>query len=71
MNTQWPSAPSVYSPNFLNQIMQSLTAYFGLAVAKDEETHRIILRSPNGTKYDVTVSDVGALVISPTDKIRA
>ena len=71
MNTQWPIAPAAYSANFLNQIFQSLTAYFGLAVSKDEETSRIILRSPNGTLYDVKVSDVGALVVTPTTKERA
>jgi hypothetical protein len=71
MNTQFPIVPAAYSAGFFNQLIQSLTAYFTQAVAKDEETSRIILRSPNGTRYDVKVTDAGALVITPTTKERA
>jgi hypothetical protein len=71
MNTQFPSAPGSYSPSFVNQLLTALTSYFSLAVSKDEETSRVILRSPNGTKYDVKVTDAGALTVTPTTKVRA
>jgi hypothetical protein len=71
MNTRLPIVPAAYSVDFFNQLVQSLTTYFGQAVSKDEETSRIILRSPNGTRYDVKVTDAGALTITPTTKERA
>jgi hypothetical protein len=71
MNTRLPIAPAAWSTTFFNDLIQSLTVYFGQAVSKDEETPRIILRSPNGTRYDVTVTDAGALTITPTTKERA
>ena len=70
MNTHFPAAPATYSGSFLNQLLQQLQGYFTQATAKDEETPRVILRSPNGTNYDVTVSDAGALVVTPTVRTR-
>lgn len=71
MNTQFPIAPSSYTPQFANQLLQLLTRYFGQATAKDEETPRVVLRSPSGKNFDLTVSDAGALVVTPTSKTRA
>ena len=68
---QLPLAPPQYSGPFFNLFFATLRRYLGQAVSKDEETARIILRSPNGTNYDVTVSDVGALVVTQTEKTRA
>jgi hypothetical protein len=68
---QLPLAPDKYSGPFFNQLLATLRRYLGQAVSKDEETHRIILRSPNGTNYDVTVTDLGALVVTQTEKTRA
>jgi len=55
---------------FFNQLLQQLQRALGLAVSQDEETPRIVLRSPNGTNYDVKVSDLGALVVTPSEKTR-
>ena len=66
MNIRLPGAPDRYGPQFFNNLFQLLTRAFGDAVGKDSETPRVILRSPNGTNYDVTVSDAGALVVTPT-----
>jgi len=71
MNTQFPVVPAAYSSSFFNLLLQQLRGYFTQATAKDEETPRIVLRSPNGTRYDVTVSDAGALVVTATSKTRA
>lgn len=71
MNTHLPIAPDRYSQGFFNTLFMQLQRYFGSAVSQDEEAPRIVLRSPNGTRYDLTVSDAGALVITPTEKTRA
>jgi hypothetical protein len=71
MNTQFPTAPDRYSQSFANLLLQQLRTYFTQAVAKDEQTPRIVLRSPSGANYDVTVSDAGVLVVTPTSKTRA
>ena len=70
MNTRFPVAPAAYSSLFINQLLQSLRGYLGLAISQDEEAPRVILRSPNGTLYDVRVDDAGALVVTPTEKSR-
>jgi len=71
MNTQLPIAPDRYSSGYLNQLLQSLTRYFNLVVSQDEETPRIVLRSPNGKLFDLTVSDTGTLTVTATSKTRA
>ena len=71
MNLSFPTAPESYSRTFANLLLATLQRGFAMAVSKDEETHRIILRSPNGTLYDVTVSDAGALTVTATSKTRA
>ena len=69
MNVQLPVANS-NQITFLNYLIQTLQRYFGPVVSRDEETPRIILRSPSGKLYDVTVSDAGALVVTATSKTR-
>jgi hypothetical protein len=71
MNTHFPPSPDRWSNIFGNQLFSQLTRYFSQLVAKDEETPRVILRSPSGKNYDLTVSDAGALVVTPTVKTRA
>ena len=71
MNITLPSAPERYSAPFFNNLFMTLRRTFNEAVSKDVETPRVILRSPSGKLFDVTVSDAGALVITPTEKTRA
>ena len=70
MRVHLPAAPGGYSMPFMNQLLQQLQRAFGLVVSQDEEAPRIVLRSPNGTNYDVKVTDLGALVVTPTEKTR-
>lgn len=70
MNTQFPIPAPVYTQGFLNQLIQNLRKYFEAAVSKDEETPRIILRSPSGKNFDVTVDDDGVLVVTETERTR-
>ena len=68
MNTQFPIPAPVYTQGFLNQLIQNLRRYFESAVSRDEETPRIILRSPGGKNFDVTVDDAGVLVVTETER---
>lgn len=70
MRVHLPAAPGSYSMSFFNQLTQQLQRAFGLVVSQDEETPRVVLRSPNGTLYDVKVSDAGVLAVTPTEKTR-
>ena len=70
MNTQFPIPAPVYTQGFLNQLIQNLRRYFDAAVSKDEETPRIILRSPGGKNFDITVDDDGMLVVTETERTR-
>jgi hypothetical protein len=70
VNTQLPVAPAGYSQQFFNLLFQQLTRYFSAATSKDEQTPRVVLRSPNGSNYDLTFSDAATLVITPTSKTR-
>jgi len=70
MNITLPQAPDRYSGAFFNTLFQQLRRALGDAVSKDVETPRVILRSPAGNLFDVTVSDAGALVVTPTVKTR-
>jgi hypothetical protein len=40
---------------------QTIRDAFGAAVSQDTETSRIIMRSPNGTTYAVSITDAGAV----------
>ena len=71
MIIRFPVVPDRWSSAWGNQLLQTLQRSFSGAVSKDEETHRIVLRSPNGTLYDLTVSDTGTLTTTPTSKTRA
>ena len=70
MNIILPQAPDRYSGPFFNNLFQVLRSVLSNAVNKDTETPRVILRSPNGSNYDLTVSDAGVLVITPTVRTR-
>jgi len=70
MNVRFPVVPDTYAAAFWNQVTQQLARYFSLVVSQDEATPRIVLRSPGGLLYDVTVDDAGALQVTPTEKTR-
>lgn len=46
---------------YLQSLYRSLTTALNSAVSHSEAAPRIILRSPNGTLYAVTVDDAGTL----------
>jgi hypothetical protein len=44
--------------------MGALQRIFASVVSQDQAAPRIILRSPNGTTYAVTVEDAGTLLVT-------
>jgi len=70
MITQFQQPPHMYTTGFFNRLIQDLRTYFNNAVSKDEEVPRIILRSPGGKNFDVTVDDAGVLVVTETERTR-
>ena len=61
----FPTPPS--NSVFLTQVLDTIRRAFLSVVSKDEAVERIMLRSPNGTVYEVTVSDTGTLQTAIND----
>lgn len=53
--------PPVFSPLYLTNLVTALKAALMNAVSSQEGTPRLILISPNGTNYSVTVANDGTL----------
>ena len=54
-------APPPNSAPFFTQFLQVLKDTFLTVVSKDQAVSRILLQSPNGTVYSITVSDSGTV----------
>ena len=67
MNINLPPPPLSYSPNSFTQVLEALKRALLPAVSKDEAAPRILLQSPNGTVYEVTVSNAGVLAVAVND----
>lgn len=52
----------------LQGLWRSLQTAFPSVVSQNEAVARIILSSPNGTNYQLTVDDAGALVVTVAPK---
>lgn len=48
-------------------ILDSIRRALIPAISQDEAAARVMLRSPNGTVYEVTVSDAGVLTTAVND----
>lgn len=64
MLISFPPPPSGFSASYLGQVLDTIRRSFTSLVATDEGVNHIILLSPNGTAYNVTVSNAGALVVT-------
>jgi hypothetical protein len=56
-----PPAPPAYNSGAFNQIIDALRRAFQPTVSQDEASPRLLLKAPNGTVYEVTVDNAGAL----------
>ncbi len=59
-----PPVPQSYNPFAFTQAFDSSRCAFLPVVTKDEATPRILLQSPNGTTYELTVNDNGTLAVA-------
>lgn len=57
--------PNPNSP--MGVILDTIRRAFIPAISQDEAAARVLLRSPNGTVYSVTVDDAGTLSTAVTD----
>ena len=67
MNINLPPPPPSYNPGSFAQILDALKRSFLSTVSKDEAAPRILLQSPNGSVYQVTVSNAGVLTVALND----
>jgi hypothetical protein len=67
MNVTFPSPPPQYTQGGIIQILDVLRRVFLNVVSTDSAVSRILLQSPNGTVYAVTVSDTGVLTTAVND----
>ena len=61
MNIQFPIPPGNITQAFLIQVLDTLRKAFIPVISKDQSAPRILLSSPNGTVYEITVSDTGVV----------
>jgi len=67
MNINLPPPPLSYNPGAFTQVFEALKRSLLSAVSKDEAAPRVLLRSPNGSVYEVTVSNAGVLTVALND----
>lgn len=61
MNVQFPIPPGSITQAFIIQVLDIVRKAFVPVVSKNEASPRILLSSPNGTVYEITVSDTGVV----------
>lgn len=61
MNITLPPPPPNYSPASFSQVFDAIRRALIPAVSRDEAVSRVLLQSPNGTVYSVTINDAGTL----------
>ena len=59
-----PLPPDRYDRAFMDRLIEQVRRSFGFCVSEQSATNSVLLRSPGGKIYEVTVSDVGALVVT-------
>lgn len=68
MLVTFPTPPSGQYSSFLSQTLDTIRQAFNACTSSQQVSAKVILQSPNGTSYDVTVSDAGALVVTQSAK---
>ena len=61
MIVNFPVTPGNIGQGFMVQVLDIIRKAFLSVVSKDQASPRILLASPNGTVYSVTVSDTGVV----------
>lgn len=63
----FPTPPTRYDPAYLARVLAEIQRVLIPAVSAEQAAPRVILQSPNGTNYNVTVNDAGSLVVAVND----
>lgn len=64
---QLPTAPPDYRQGWAANLLAQLQQAMGFCVKNNEATGRIILRSPDGRSWAVTVDNTGTLAVTVMD----
>jgi hypothetical protein len=68
MNIQFPDpAATGVNPAYMVRVLAAIKAAFIPVVSKDESVPRILLSSPSGKVYSITVSDTGTITATLND----
>ena len=61
MRANLPPAPQAYDPSYLNRAFSNLDTLFSFSVSRIESVDGVLLQSPNGSVYKVSVDNAGNL----------
>lgn len=64
---QLATPPGEYRQGWASQLISQIQQAFNYSVKTNEAVGRVILRSPNGQSWAVTVNDSGTLVVTVMD----
>lgn len=67
MKVTFPQPPSGPFYQFYTQVFDTIRKAFVGVVSQNEASARVLLQSPDGTVWAVTVDDTGALVTEVND----
>lgn len=62
MRANLPPAPTRYDSDYLTRALSALDRLIGLSLSKSEASSSVLLLSPGGLVYKVTVDDSGNLI---------
>ena len=61
MKANLPPAPPAYDQSYINRAFSSLDTVLGFSVSRIESVDGVLLQSPNGSVYKLSVNNAGAL----------
>lgn len=67
MNINFPIPPGSITQAYIQTVLAAIKTAFNSVVSRDEASPRILLQAPNGTVYEVTVSNTGTLQTAVND----
>jgi len=62
-----PPPPVTYTPGGMSPLFDAIRRAFSAAVSRNEAVNRLMLQSPDGKTWQVTVDNTGTLVVAAND----
>jgi hypothetical protein len=62
MKVDLPPAPQTYDPDYFIRAFAAINQAFGGTVVTNEAVNAVLLRSPNGSVYKLSISNTGTVV---------